>query len=142
MVYNIISSYAFLPHSYFGNTLPRSKLSMNESMNQWKKSLSSGMIKNESYFVRTRNIVFDLLIYKQTITNICKYLLMIDQQYIFICKLNHPNWMKTEGDTIFSHDNNAKQCQIPSQWLANNVSSHSKLNKRNQPRIEKDTVCW
>ena len=29
---------------------------INESMNQWKKSLSSGLIKNESYFVRTCNL--------------------------------------------------------------------------------------
>ena len=33
---------------------------------------------------------------------------MIDQQYIFIYKLNHADWMKTEGDTIFSHGNNVK----------------------------------
>jgi hypothetical protein len=42
------------------------------------------------------------------VPNICKYLLMIDQQYIFIYKLNHANWMKMEGDTIFSYGNNIK----------------------------------
>ena len=48
--------------------------------------------------------------------------------------------MKTEEDTIFSHDNNAKQCQVWSQWQANDVSSYDKLNKPNWPRIEQDTV--
>ena len=51
LIYNITRSYSLLPHSHFGRTLPRSKL----WMNQWTKSLSSGMIKNESYFIRTRN---------------------------------------------------------------------------------------
>jgi hypothetical protein len=37
---------------------------------------------------------------------------MTDQQHTFHLKLNRANWMKTKGDTIFSHGNNAKQCQI------------------------------
>ena len=83
LIYNITRSYSLLPHSHFGNTLLWSKLWMNE----WKKSLSSGMIKNESYFMRTHNNLC-----QQSVTCPC---------YIPLHKLNKLNWAKTGFDIVF-----------------------------------------
>ena len=103
LIYNITRSYSLLPYSHLGNTLPRSKLSMNEWMNEWKKSLSSEMIKNESYFVRTRNItslvhihfcpipMLEILCYRPTYKSINQWMKKVtkfwnDKEQVLLCK--------------------------------------------------------
>ena len=48
--------------------------------------------------------------------------------------------MKTERDTIFSHNNNTKYSPNDGRLWANNITSYFKLNKSNQLRIRQDTV--
>ena len=103
--------------SIFGNTLPQSKLWMNQWITEWKKSLHSGMIKNKSYFVNTYKIeqlrqqlsnvhIFDNLTnkYKQLLSAhsnqiMCKW-------HTFICRFNQLEL--TEIPIIQTMPNNAK----------------------------------